>query len=313
MKDKKQNQVNQGVLGIAITSMNSERELDEGKIREHLQFLVSNGINKKTGGIIVGGSTGECAAMTIDERKKLAEIAIDEIADEVPVIIGCNHSDVNQTIELVKHAETSGAAEVMILPQYYFTPPTDEGVLAFIKLISSKTDIGILFYNNAGITKYDVPVEVMSELADTSNVVGIKECTPWIAKMEEMTRKVGDRISVFNGQGEFFEPYAALAGTHGFISSTVNLAPKQVVELWNARSKGDFETANQIRRNLTPYLDLLVRTSSRGGEPTALAIIKKATDMVGSYAGPGRLPLLELKENEEEETKNALTEMGLIE
>jgi 4-hydroxy-tetrahydrodipicolinate synthase len=200
----------------------------------------------------------------------------------------------------------------MVLPQYYFTPPTDEGVLAFFKLISSKSDIGILFYNNVGITKYDVPVAVMDELADNSNVVAIKECTPWIAKMEEMTRKVGDRISVFNGQGEFFEPYAALAGTHGFISSTVNLAPGLVIELWKARSEGNLDKANEIRRKLTPYLDLLVKSSAKGGEPAALAVIKKATDIVGSFAGPGRLPLLELNEQEVTEIQLALSEMELI-
>lgn len=312
MKTQLNNFVKSGILGIAITSMNPKLEIDEDKFRKHLQFLVNNGINSKTGGLIVGGSTGECSSLTLKERKKLIEIAIDEIGDKVPVIVGCNHSDVFQTIELVKYSEKKGAAEVMVLPQYYFTPPTDESVLAFYKLISSKTNTGILFYNNVGITKYDVPVEVMDELADTTNVVGIKECTPNIAKMEKMTRRIGDRIPVFNGQGEFFEPYAALAGTHGFISSTVNLAPKQVVELWKARSKGDFDTANKIRQNLTPYLDLLVKSASKGGEPIALAIIKKATDLVGSYAGPGRLPIMELSKQQEEEIKNVLEEMRLI-
>lgn len=312
MKTSKLNQVEHGLLGIAITPMNKKRELDEEKIRKHLKFLYNNGITKEVGGIIIGGSTGECAAMTLNERKRLTEIAINEIGDKVSIIVGCNHSDVYQTIDLVKHAEKVGAAEVMIIPQYYFTPPRDESVLAYYKLISSKTDIGILFYNNVGITKYDVPIAVMDELIDTSNVVAIKECTPYIPKMEELMRKVGDKISVFNGQGEFFEPYAALVGTHGFISSTVNLAPKLVVELWEARSKGNFEIALKIRQKLTPFLDLLVRSSSKGGEAAALATIKKATDLAGSYAGPGRLPILEMNSQDEEEIKNVLIEMGLI-
>jgi len=313
MEKHQQNYVKSGVLGIAITSMNTKRELDEEKFRKHLQFLVKNGINKENGGIIVGGSTGECGMMSLEERKRLTEIAIDEVADEVPVIVGCNHSDVYQVIELIKHAEKTGAPEVMVMPPYYFTPPPDESVLAFYKLISSETDTGILFYNNPGLTNYDVSVDVMDELADNSNVVAIKECTPWIAKMEQMMREVGDRISVFNGQGEFLEPYAALAGTHGFISSNVNFAPKVVVELWKARSEGDFETANKIRRRLAPFMDLLVRSiSSKNGVMAALAILKKATDLVGSYGGPGRLPILELSEEEEEEIKNILKEMELI-
>ena len=312
IKKEKTKQAIHGLVAIAITPMTKELEIDEDGLRSHLHFLVDNGINKKNGSVVVNGSTGECAAMTLSERKKVAEIAIDAVGDIIPVIIGCNHTDVNQTIELVKHAEDIGAAGVMILSPYYYTPPTDEAVIAFYRKISSESSIGIMFYNNVGITDYDVPVSVMSTLADTTNVIGIKECTPYIPKMEQMVRLVGDRISVLNGQGEFFEPYAALIGTNGFISSTTNFAPKLSVEMWEARSKGDFKKANEVRRKFAPYLDFISREAAKGGEPKAVAIIKKATDLVGSHAGPGRIPILDLSKQDEENTKYVLSQMKLI-
>src|SRR4051812_35494280 len=104
-----------GIVGIAITPMTQDGQMDEAGLRKHLRFMTGNGITKENGVIVVAGSTGECGAMTLEERKRVVEIAIDEVGEIVPIIAGCNHSNVYDVINLVQHAERAGAAGVMIL------------------------------------------------------------------------------------------------------------------------------------------------------------------------------------------------------
>ncbi len=300
-----------GIVAISVTPMTEKEALDERGLREHLRFLLSRGISKANSTIVVGGSTGECGQMSIAERKRLIEVAVDELGGKLPVIAGCNHSNIYDVIDLVKHAESVGAAGVMIVPLYYYTP-TGEAIVQFYRTISENTELGIMLYNNVEVTGVDIPIWVLESLVEDSKVVGIKECTPIFTKMERDVRLVGDKITVVNGHGEFLEPFAALAGTGGFISSIANFAPQLTVEMWNARSSGDYKKAKAIRDRLTPYMDLASEASASGGEPKVLALLKRATDLVGSHGGPGRLPICPLTNEEEKSLCNALEAMRLI-
>lgn len=300
-----------GIVGIAITPMTADRSPDEKGWRGHLRFLVENGINGSNGVLVTTGSTGECGALSVSERKHLLEVALDEVGGDVPIIAGCNHSDVYQVIDLARHAAQAGAAGIMIVPPYYYVP-TDDVILDFYRKVSEQVDIGIFLYNNIEVTHKDVPLPVLADLASNSNVVGIKECTPDFIKMEQVARYLGDKIAVVNGHGEFLEPFAALAGTAGFISSTCNFAPRLTVEMWEARSTGNYTRALEIRRQLTPYLDLAKRLGALGGEPRVLSVIKKAASMVSRCQSFGRLPLRDLTEEDSQEVAGALRAMGLV-
>jgi len=300
-----------GILAIAVTPMKDNLEIDYEGMKKHIRFLINKGINITNNcTLVVGGSTGECGAMTIEERKKLIEAAVEEAGEELPIIAGCNHSNYVDVIDLMKHAEKAGAAGVMVLSPYYYVP-TEDAVRAFYKEISKHTSLGILLYNNIEVTHKDISVELMAELAESSNVVGIKECTPNFVKMERVARLVGDKMSIINGHGEFLEPFAAVAGTVGFISSTSNFAPEIAVAIYKARSRGDYEGAKKLRDRLAPYLDLAASESATGGEPVVLAILKRAADLVGSHAGPGRIPLPPISPELDEKIQKMLCEVGL--
>lgn len=300
-----------GIVAIAITPMTDEGQIDYQGMRNHIRFLMNKGITKANNCTLVAcGSIGECGAMTIEERKELVETAVDEAKDNLPIIAGCNHSNIVDVIDLVKHAEKSGAAGVMVLPPYYYIP-TDDVVLRFYRKVSSETSLGILLYNNPGVTQKDISYEVLAELAEVFNVVGIKEGTPNFAKMEKVARKLGNKMAVVNGHGEVLEPFAAIAGTSGFISCTSNFAPEIVIEMWNARCAGDYIKAKKIRDRLSPYLDLAAAEDAIGGEPVVVAIIKRAVDLVGSHAGPGRIPLPEVTPELDAKVKKMLKEVGI--
>ncbi len=312
MKPEKLKQMLHGICAIAVTPMTEERNIDYQGMKNHIKFLKSKGINLDNNcTLVVGGSTGECGAMTIAERKKLIETAISEARNELPIIAGCNHSNIVDVIDLVKHAEKSGASGVMILPPYYYTP-TDDTVLRFYQEVSKETNLGILLYNNIEVTHKDISVDIMKKLISTTNIVGIKECTPNFIKMEKVARELGDKIAVINGHGEFLEPFAALAGTAGFISSIANFAPEITVQMWKARSSGNYIEAKAIRDRLSPYIDLAVAESTKGGEPAVLAILKRSATLVGSNCGGGRIPLPEITPELDNKIRDMLEKIELI-
>ncbi|MEG1524663.1 MAG: dihydrodipicolinate synthase family protein [Clostridia bacterium] len=312
MKPAELKEALKGICAIAVTPMKGNYDIDYDGMQNHIRFLMGKGItaaNRCT--LVVGGSTGECGAMTISERKKLIEVAVEAAGDQLPIIAGCNHSNYLDVIDLMQSAERAGAAGIMAVSPYYYVP-TNEAVVRFYTEIAKHTNLGILLYNNTEVTHKDIPAEVMAELAKISNVVGIKECTPNFPKMERVVRMVGKNMTIINGHGEFLEPFAAVAGTEGFISSTSNFAPEIALAIYKARSTGDFIGAKKLRDRLSPYLDLAAVESATGGEPVVLAILKRAADLVGSYAGPGRIPLPPITPELDARIKKMLKDVGLV-
>ena len=300
-----------GISAIAVTPMKDNLDIDYDGMQKHIHFLMGKGITVANRCVlVVGGSTGECGAMTIAERKRLIKVAVEVAGKELPIIAGCNHSNYLDVIDLMQSAEKDGAAGVMALSPYYYVP-TDDAVLRFYKEISKHTSLGILLYNNTEVTHKDIPAEIMAELAEDSKVVGIKECTPNFTKMERVVRVAGDKMTVINGHGEFLEPFAAVAGTEGFISSTSNFAPEIALAIYKARSTGDYTGAKKLRDRLTPYLDLAASEASTGGEPVVLAILKRAADLVGSHCGPGRIPLPSIKQELDVRIRKMIKDVGL--
>ena len=105
----------EGICAIAVTPMTDDRKVDYGKVKNHIRFLINKGINRDNNcTLVVGGSTGECGALTIAERKKLIETAVEEAGEELPIIAGCNHSNIEDVKDLMAHAEQAGAAGVMV-------------------------------------------------------------------------------------------------------------------------------------------------------------------------------------------------------
>lgn len=300
-----------GVTAIAVTPMKDGGEIDHDGIRTHLRFLVNNGVKAPEAVLVITGSTGESGALTPDERFAIWETSKDEVGEELPLVAGVNHSDVGEVVRMTTKAGEMGLAGVMAVSPYYYTP-TDDVAIEFYKRLSDASDLGIMLYNNLEVTHYDIPVSVLEQIASSaSNVVGIKECTPNVVKMERVARELGDDIAVINGHGEFLEPYAALMGTAGFISSTSNFAPAIAMDVWRKRSSGDFTGAADLRRQLTPYLDYAGELGAAGGEPRVLQLLKQNASFVSGIDTAARLPLLPLSPDEITKAQAVVEALGL--
>ena len=199
----------------------------------------------------------------------------------------------------------------MALSPYYYPAKDENCIYAFYEKLAKNTDLGILLYNNFEVMNIDCPISVLKRLKEFPNIVGMKECTPAFFKMTRVVQEIGDQVSVVNGHGEFLEPYAALAGTTGFISSMCNLVPDRSVAIWNARSTGDYEEAKRIRNTMIPYMDLASKYSGMGGEYKVISLLKYITDEVGSCGGYPRIPCVPLTEAEKAEVREVLKKLDL--
>lgn len=300
-----------GITGISITPFKKDGSFDAAGYEKNLRFLLAGGMNRSNSVLVVGGSTGECGAMSVDERKLVLETALDIVGDELPIVAGCNSTNVYEAIALAQHAQGAGAAGVMALSPFYYPPKDERSIYNFYAALAASIDIGVLLYNNIEVMGLDIPLSVLRRLQDLPNVVGLKECTPAFFKMTRVVQQIGEKVAVVNGHGEFLEPYAALAGTAGFISSIANFAPATSVALWNARSSGKYDEAKDIRNTLVPYMDLAARFSAEGGEYKVIGLLKHAADLVGSCGGYARIPVTPLTESEARQVEHALSEVGL--
>jgi len=301
-----------GITGISITPFKEDGAFDAKGYEKNLRFLIDNGMNKSNSVLVVTGSTGECGAMTTQERKQILDMVLATVGDELPIIAGCNSTNIYEAIELAQYAESRGAAGVMALAPYYYPAKDENSIYEFYKMLSDSIGIGILLYNNFEVMNIDTPVSVLKRLKELPNVVGMKECTPSFFKMTRVVQEIGDKVAVVNGHGEFLEPYAAMAGTAGFISSMANLVPQQSVAIWNARSAGDYAKAKEIRDTLVPYMDLAVKYSGIGGESKVISLLKYAADLVGSCGGHSRVPSLPLTNEEKAEVRTTFEQMGVL-
>lgn len=312
MKPSELRQQLKGITGISITPFLKNGDFDARGYEKNLKFLLKGGINKSNAVLVVCGSTGECGAMSTGERKMILEMVLDTVGDQLPIVQGCNSTNINESIELAQHAQEHGAAGVMALSPYYYPAKDENCIYAFYEKLAKSTDLGILLYNNFEVMNIDCPITVLKRLKEFDNIVGMKECTPAFFKMTRVVQEIGDRISVVNGHGEFLEPFAALAGTAGFISSMANFVPDRSVAIWNARSKGDYEEALRIRGTMIPYMDLAVKYSGQGGEYKVIAMLKYITDLAGSCGGYPRIPVVQLTEDEKKEVREVAVQIGLI-
>lgn len=311
MKPEQLREQLKGITSISITPFQKNGDFDPVGYEKNLQFIMKGGIDKSNAVIVVGGSTGECGAMNTEERKAVLECALSVCKDQLPVIAGCNSTNVREAVELAQHAEAHGAAGVMALSPYYYPAKDEECIYAFYQELSRNTGLGILLYNNFEVMNIDIPISTLKRLKKLPNVVGMKECTPAFFKMTRVVQEIGDTVSVVNGHGEFLEPYAGLAGTAGFISSMSNFVPERSAAIWQARSTGDYAKAKEIRDTMIPYMDLAVKYSGQGGEYKVISLLKYITDEVGSCGGYPRIPCVQLSSEEKAEVRQMLKTIGL--
>jgi 4-hydroxy-tetrahydrodipicolinate synthase len=285
----------EGVLPAIITPFkrNSAMDLDVQGLERNIGFLLSCGIH----GIVPCGSTGESATLTFEEHEKVIEIAVDKVNGRIPVLAGTGSNNTAEAVKLTKAAKNLGADGVLIISPYYNKPNRSGLIKHYTKL--ADLDIPVVMYNVPGRTGQNLEPDLVAELANHPNIVGIKEASGNIGQISRIIEETQDEdFLVISGDDNITLPIMALGGA-GVISVAANVDPKRMVAMYEAMKHGDYQKALVLHFALSP----LLRSMFIDTNPIP---VKKAVELLGMAGGPVRLPLDDLDEKKTEQLKKIL-------
>ena len=298
-----------GIWAAALQPFRPDLTLDEAGFRRNLSHWVDDlGID----GVFVGGKQGEFFSMSIAERKRTFELAVDEIGGRAGTIMSCSDQNMDVVIELARHAQALGADSIVVhAPVLHFLKSQDETLLAYYRAISDAVDIGIAMWSHPD-SGYLMSPELCARIAELPNIVAIKYSVPR-EMYARLTRLVGDRLIVSTAsEEEWFDNMVELGwklylcSTPPFLMQTKR--DRRMRDYTDLAFAGEIETARSVRDSLAPVRAAIRRTRP-AEKPQAHS--KYWQELLGQAGGPVRAPLLQLTEAEKAATGTAFESCGL--
>jgi 4-hydroxy-tetrahydrodipicolinate synthase len=288
----------EGVFTALVTPFR-DGEVDEPALRELVELQVAAGVD----GVAPCGSTGEAATLSHAEHGRVVEIVVDAARRRVQVLAGTGSNNTRESIELTRHARRVGADGALLISPYY-NKPTQEGIVAHYTAIARDTGFPLIVYNIPGRTASNILPATLARLADVEHVVGVKESCGDIAQISEVVATCPESFVVLSGDDALILPVLAVGG-RGAVSTTSNVAPREVVELVRAFRAGDHARALRLHQKLLPLFKALFCETNPIPVKAALALQGRIRDEI-------RLPLTRLSQPNREQLQAALKEQGLV-
>ena len=287
---------------VALVTPFKGASLDEETYIKIINFHLENGTN----GLVPAGTTGESPTLSHKEHEKVIELCIQEAKGKIPVIAGTGSNSTTEAISLTEHAEKAGADGALIVTPYY-NKPTQEGLYQHYKAINDKCGIPIIIYNIPGRSVIDMTVDTMARLFELKNIVGVKDATGDLNRVDETFKKIGNEFIQLTGEDGLAFEYNKRGGV-GCISVTANIAPKMCSDMQKfskSPDKDDLKKAEEIDKKLQPVHKSLFIESN----PSP---VKYAAKLIGLCDDNVRLPLVTVLDTTKAEVKKALISAELI-
>ena len=281
-----------------VTPMLEDESVDFNALEKLVEFHISS----DTDAIVAMGTTGESATLDFDEHCSVVKFVVEKVANRIPVIAGTGANSTSEAIQLTQCAKEAGADACLLVTPYY-NKPTQEGLYQHYKKIAETVDIPQILYNVPGRTACDLLPETVIRLALVKNIVGIKEATGEINRVAEIKSGVSEDFDLYTGDDASAVDFI-LAGGHGGISVTANVAPKQLHDVYAAALAGDETKARELDLPLQAiHNDIFVESNP--------IPVKWAVAQMGFMGETLRLPLTPLSESCQPVVRQALEKAGV--
>ena len=287
---------------VALVTPFKNDKLDDDTYIKLIHFHIKNGTN----GLVPAGTTGESPTLSHDEHERVIELCVKESNGKLPVFAGTGSNSTEEAISLTTHAEKIGANGALIVTPYY-NKPTQEGLYQHYKAINDKCGIPIIIYNIPGRSVIDMSVDTMARLFELKNIIGVKDATGDLKRVEQTLKKMGKDFMQLTGNDDNALDFNKKGGV-GAISVTANIAPKLCSEfqkfsvLNDEKSCSEAEKLNQI---LQPVHHSMFVESNPSPVKYAAKLLNLCEDDV-------RLPLVKVTNPTKEMIKKALQSAKLI-
>ena len=287
---------------VALVTPFKNDKLDDETYINLIHFHIKNGTN----GLVPAGTTGESPTLSHEEHERVIELCVKESKGQLPVFAGTGSNSTEEAISLTKHAEKIGATGALIVTPYY-NKPTQEGLYQHYKAINDKCGIPIIIYNIPGRSVVDMSVDTMAKLYELKNIIGVKDATGDLDRVNKTLKKLGKEFMQLTGNDDNALEFNKRGGV-GAISVTANIAPKLCSEFQrlsvmnDSKSISDSEKLNNI---LQPIHHSMFVESNPSPVKYAAKLLKLCEDEV-------RLPLVKVTDSTKEIIKKALRSAKLI-
>ena len=289
-----------GIIVPIVTPFHEDESVNEAGLRQLVNHLIDKGVH----GVFPAGSSGESFALTMDEKKRIIDIAIEENNGRVFLLAGTGAVTTRDSIELTRYAEAAGADAVSVITPYFISPSYDDLLEHYVRIAGS-VSIPVLAYNNPGRTGVPLSPQLVADIANQAkNFVGIKDSSGDLTNTMSYIAQCPPSFRTFMGRDTLI--YAALCyGCVGAVAATANVVPELVVGIYEAFMAGDHALALERQRKLAP----LRYAFGLGPFPVT---VKDALNLMGLPAGPCRAPIKSLTGAPREKLAAILRKMGKI-
>ena len=288
-----------GSIVALITPMDECGDVDARALARLIDFHVDAG----TAAIVSVGTTGESATLDEDEHCEVIARSVDLAAGRVPIIAGTGANATAEAIRLTRCARDAGAAAALLVTPYY-NKPTQAGLIAHYSAVADAVDMPQILYNVPGRTACDLLPETAAELSRVPNIIGIKDATGDLARVEQLRRLCDDGFALYSGDDASACEFM-LRGGDGVISVTSNVAPRLMAQMCAAALAGDREHALACNQRLDGLHHALFVESN----PIP---VKWAMHVMGLSPKGIRLPLTWLTEHCHEAVRAAMVRAGVL-
>lgn len=289
-----------GSIVPLVTPFKRDGSIDIPALRRLIDWQIENGAH----GISVTGTTGEPSALSLDERKQVMDVASDASAGRVPFVPGTGTNNLQETLELTRHAERLNANAALVIVPYYMRP-SQEGLYRYFRKVAEHSRLPIIVYNIPGRTAVNMsPVTLGRLRKDAPNIVGVKESNTDFAHFSQVFDACGRDFRVYSGIELLTYPVLAIGGV-GYVSATANVLPQQVASLYDHHAAGRIAQALDLHYWLLPMNEVLFIETNPGP-------LKWAMGRMGLIEPHYRLPLCEPSKENQDRIDAVLNSYGLI-
>ena len=283
---------------VALITPFKDNILNENVYRKLIHYHIKNGTNS----IFPGGTTGESPTLSHVEHKKIIEISVKECAGKIPVIAGTGSNSTSEAVELSMFAEKVGSDALLVVTPYY-NKPTQEGLYQHYKKINDNVGIPIIIYNIPSRSVIDMSVETMTRLFELKNIVGVKDATGDLNRVDLQLKSMGKEFVQLTGNDENALEFNKRGGV-GAISVTANVAAKLCSEFQNS-CVNNFKDSDKLDKVLQTVHEAMFIESNPSPVKYAASLLNMCNPEV-------RLPLVEVEQSSKNKILNALKVANLL-
>lgn len=288
-----------GIIPPIVTPMLADEEVDFPTLRKLIDHQIACGVN----GIFVLGTTGECYALDAAEKQRIVATAVDHVNKRVPVYAGTGAETTREAILHTRMAEREGVDGISVITPYFIMPNQSEVADHYRRVAEATSKPVILYSNPATCGGLKIEPDTVAKLAGVKNIRAIKDSSGDLQNLIETIRLVPEDFAVLQGRDTLIAP-GLMFGAKGAVPASCNIAPKLLVEIYEAHAAGDLERAKSAQKRLSP-----VRIALMMG--TAPGVVKQAMAITGFDVGPSRSPIAPLSPEKRAKLKEILVAAGL--